>query len=230
VAGRSLSPSPAAASLHSPTSQTLGLSDATPPPASSPCPSPPPSNPPRPTPTRHPHPRPTQVIPYPTPTRRLLPSKPPPCRIILNKTDLVPAQELSELTQRLRAINSMATLLPAQRSVVPVDYVLGVGGFDLDKVEAQVGWGRDCGCGCGRSMEGEGEGSRLPVPAIAPPWQPEHSCPRPGTALIDLAPPLLPCCPACPQLPCRPARPHSACCCPDALHKHTAGPLPPAPR
>jgi hypothetical protein len=62
-----------------------------------------------------------------------------PCRIILNKTDLVGEPEMAALELRIRSINSMASILPTQRSVVPVDYVLGVGGFDLEKVEEQVG-------------------------------------------------------------------------------------------
>jgi hypothetical protein len=76
----------------------------------------------------------------------------PHCRIILNKTDLVGASDLAALRERIRAINAMATLQPTQRSVVPVDYVLGVGGFDLEKVEEQVGrlrcWGLLAAAGC----------------------------------------------------------------------------------
>lgn len=74
-----------------------------------------------------------------------LPPLPPP-RIILNKTDLVGKPALEALEARIRSINAMASMLPTQRSVVPVDYVLGVGGFDLEKVEEQVG-GRRAGGG-----------------------------------------------------------------------------------
>jgi G3E family GTPase len=42
------------------------------------------------------------------------------------------------LEARLRGINSMAQIMRAQRAAVGVDYVLGVGGFDLDRVEGEV--------------------------------------------------------------------------------------------
>lgn len=59
-------------------------------------------------------------------------------RIIVNKTDLVSEAELLGLRERLRGINSLAQQRSAQRSVVDVDYVLGIGGFDLSRVEDQV--------------------------------------------------------------------------------------------
>ncbi|PRW21134.1 putative GTP-binding -like isoform A [Chlorella sorokiniana] len=59
-------------------------------------------------------------------------------RIILNKTDLVEASDLERLEERIAAINSMAQIRRAQKSEVPIDYVLGVGGFDLEKVEDDV--------------------------------------------------------------------------------------------
>lgn len=45
---------------------------------------------------------------------------------------------MEELEERLRGINSLADLTRATRSTVPLDYVLGVGGFDLGKVEDAV--------------------------------------------------------------------------------------------
>jgi G3E family GTPase len=59
-------------------------------------------------------------------------------RVILNKTDLVEPSDLERLEDRIRAINSMADVRRAQKADVPVDYVLGVGGFELEKVEDQV--------------------------------------------------------------------------------------------
>jgi G3E family GTPase len=47
--------------------------------------------------------------------------------------------EVDELEDRLRTINGMAQLQRAQRADVSVDYVLGVGGFDLERVEEEVG-------------------------------------------------------------------------------------------
>jgi len=54
--------------------------------------------------------------------------------IVLNKVDLVSAEELDALEQRLRGINAIARILrsaPNQRAAVPVPAVLGIGGFDL---------------------------------------------------------------------------------------------------
>lgn len=59
-------------------------------------------------------------------------------RIVLNKTDLVDEEYLEELEERIRDINSMAQVVRAQLANVDVDYVLGVGGFDLERVEEQV--------------------------------------------------------------------------------------------
>ena len=59
-------------------------------------------------------------------------------RVILNKVDLLQKEELQALQQRLRAINGLAVMQEAEKSVVPVDYVLGIGGFALSEVSAQV--------------------------------------------------------------------------------------------
>lgn len=45
---------------------------------------------------------------------------------------------VDELEGRLRSINSLAEMTRATRSSVPLDYVLGIGGFDLDKVDEVV--------------------------------------------------------------------------------------------
>lgn len=59
-------------------------------------------------------------------------------RIVLNKTDLVTPAELKRLEGRVRGINELASMQRTQRSVVPVDYVLGVGGFDLARIDEAV--------------------------------------------------------------------------------------------
>ena len=54
--------------------------------------------------------------------------------IVLNKTDLVSGFELDALELRVRAINALARIVrsdPAQRAAVPMNAVLGIGGFDL---------------------------------------------------------------------------------------------------
>jgi len=53
--------------------------------------------------------------------------------ILLNKTDLVSPAELRALESRIRGINSVARLLPTRSCDVPLDKVLGVGGFNLDR-------------------------------------------------------------------------------------------------
>lgn len=51
----------------------------------------------------------------------------------------VTSEEVEELEGRLRGINRMAQIVRAERANVGVEYVLGVGGFDLDRVEGEVG-------------------------------------------------------------------------------------------
>jgi G3E family GTPase len=54
--------------------------------------------------------------------------------IVLNKTDLVPTEQLDALEQRVRSINALARIVRAdstQRAGVPMKSVLGIGGFDL---------------------------------------------------------------------------------------------------
>ncbi|KAK9100555.1 hypothetical protein Scep_023985 [Stephania cephalantha] len=59
-------------------------------------------------------------------------------RIIVNKTDLVGEQEISSLIRRIKTINSMAHLKRTQFGKVDLDYVLGIGGFDLERIEGVV--------------------------------------------------------------------------------------------
>lgn len=59
-------------------------------------------------------------------------------RIIVNKVDLVGAGELAELKQRITGINRLAVMQEATKSVVPIEYVLGIGGYALAEVSASV--------------------------------------------------------------------------------------------
>lgn len=59
-------------------------------------------------------------------------------RIIVNKTDLVSQQQITSLVQQLKSINSMAHLKQTQYGKVDLDYVLGIGGFDLERIESAV--------------------------------------------------------------------------------------------
>jgi G3E family GTPase len=54
--------------------------------------------------------------------------------IIINKTDLVSADELSELEARIRGLNPYATLHRTQRAQVDIAAVLGRNAFDLDRI------------------------------------------------------------------------------------------------
>jgi len=53
--------------------------------------------------------------------------------LVLNKVDLVGAADISRLHGRLRAINSLACVLPAYMAEAPIREVLNIGGFDLDR-------------------------------------------------------------------------------------------------
>jgi G3E family GTPase len=55
-------------------------------------------------------------------------------QIVLNKTDLVTPEALAEVEARLRRLNPLAPIHRAVKSNVPLDAILGRGGFDLDRV------------------------------------------------------------------------------------------------
>jgi G3E family GTPase len=58
--------------------------------------------------------------------------------IVLNKTDLVSADELAAVEAKIRAINRFATIHHTQRAALPIDQVLGQGAFDLKRVLDRV--------------------------------------------------------------------------------------------
>jgi G3E family GTPase len=55
-------------------------------------------------------------------------------RIMLNKVDLVDEEELKDVSDRIRSMNSFATLIRSERSRVPLNQVLGLSTFSLDKI------------------------------------------------------------------------------------------------
>ncbi len=55
-------------------------------------------------------------------------------QIVLNKTDLVTPEELASVEAAIRRINPFAPIHHAQRSNVPLDAILGRGGFDLARI------------------------------------------------------------------------------------------------
>jgi G3E family GTPase len=54
--------------------------------------------------------------------------------ILINKTDLVPADELREVEGRIRAINPYARVHRTERCQIPLPEVLGRNAFDLDRI------------------------------------------------------------------------------------------------
>jgi G3E family GTPase len=55
-------------------------------------------------------------------------------QIVLNKADLVTEAELREVETRLRRINPLAPIHRAVNADVPLDTIIGRGGFDLDRI------------------------------------------------------------------------------------------------
>ncbi len=56
--------------------------------------------------------------------------------VLLNKTDLVSEQDLARVERRVRAINRTAKLFRTQAATLPIESVLNVGAFDLDRALA----------------------------------------------------------------------------------------------
>jgi G3E family GTPase len=54
--------------------------------------------------------------------------------ILINKTDLVGAEDLAELEARIRGLNAYATLYRTERAQVDIARVLGRNAFDLDRI------------------------------------------------------------------------------------------------
>lgn len=53
--------------------------------------------------------------------------------ILLNKTDLVQPAELDKLESRIRAMNEVAKLFRTRNSQIPIEHILQLGAFDLDR-------------------------------------------------------------------------------------------------
>jgi G3E family GTPase len=56
--------------------------------------------------------------------------------VLLNKTDLVSAPELARVEQRIRSLNRTAKLFRTHSAELPIENVLSVGAFDLDRALA----------------------------------------------------------------------------------------------
>jgi G3E family GTPase len=53
--------------------------------------------------------------------------------ILLNKTDLVPPEELDRLEARIKSMNAAAKIIRCKDAQVEMEHILHVGGFDLDR-------------------------------------------------------------------------------------------------
>jgi G3E family GTPase len=56
--------------------------------------------------------------------------------VLLNKTDLVSSEDLARVEQRIRSINRTAKVFRTEAAELPIDSVLNVGAFDLDRALA----------------------------------------------------------------------------------------------
>eukprot|EP01041_Mallomonas_annulata_P001656 gene1656-3205_t len=56
-------------------------------------------------------------------------------RIMLNKCDLVSADELEDVMDRIRSINSFAEIIKTEKSRAPLDKILNLNSFSLEKLE-----------------------------------------------------------------------------------------------
>ncbi|KAG9454364.1 hypothetical protein H6P81_007268 [Aristolochia fimbriata] len=74
-------------------------------------------------------------------------------RIILNKVDLVGETEIDALIKRVKHINAIAKIKRAKYGEVDVDFVLGVGGYDPDRIDAEVQLGGSHGPACQNEEE-----------------------------------------------------------------------------
>ena len=55
-------------------------------------------------------------------------------RIVLNKLDLVTKDETADVIDRIKSMNSFAKIIKTEKSRAPLDEILGIGAFSLDKL------------------------------------------------------------------------------------------------
>ncbi|KAK7844972.1 uncharacterized protein LOC112001501 [Quercus suber] len=65
-------------------------------------------------------------------------------RIIFNKIDLVGEAELEVLTKKIKHINGLAQIKLAKFGSVDMDFVLGVGGYDLERFDSEAHLDTSC--------------------------------------------------------------------------------------
>ncbi|KAI8337574.1 CobW/HypB/UreG, nucleotide-binding domain-containing protein [Chlamydoabsidia padenii] len=57
-------------------------------------------------------------------------------RIVINKTDLVTPDELNNVQDDIKSVNSVAEILRTERSRIPLDFVLDIGAYDVKNADA----------------------------------------------------------------------------------------------
>ncbi len=55
-------------------------------------------------------------------------------RIVLNKLDLVSKEELDDVEDRIKSMNAFATLIKTEKSRAPLDQILGLNSFSLERM------------------------------------------------------------------------------------------------
>jgi len=63
--------------------------------------------------------------------------------LVINKADLVAAEEIELLRSLLASLNREAEILVAEQGQVPLDRILDTGRFDFDRASAAPGWARE---------------------------------------------------------------------------------------
>ncbi|MDP2817693.1 MAG: GTP-binding protein [Polaromonas sp.] len=63
--------------------------------------------------------------------------------VVVNKADLVNAEQLLAVMGAVKALNPVAEIIVAQKGQVPLEKILGTGKFDLEKASAMPGWARE---------------------------------------------------------------------------------------
>lgn len=63
--------------------------------------------------------------------------------VVVNKADLVDADQLMAVMGAVKALNPVAEIVVAQRGQLPLARILGTGKFDLERASAMPGWARE---------------------------------------------------------------------------------------
>ncbi len=86
-------------------------------------------------------------------------------KILMNKVDLVDETEQAQVRQRIKAINRFAEVIPTTKAEVPLDKILGLKSFDLERLVESEGFEVEfqedlsaCDAGCSNPDHDHGHG------------------------------------------------------------------------